>query len=604
MISSEIVRLGRGSDNEIHLADPRVKYHHASIRERGGQFLIETDLESDVLIDGILAKSGSLSPGSIVDLGPYRIVAEDSDELDLSLTIEFVKPLSSNREFLRSNSRTTLRATGWGIRWVSWVLVLSIVGLLLAIPLWQFFDGAFHHEGPPSPMANERNEAPWYLTPHLAWESGTISNPHKYFSTNCNACHRNAFVQVPDDACITCHTEIRNHADHARFPLPQLNDWACQTCHKEHMGSESITLKDQTFCGDCHEKLKHLASETDLRDANDFLSNHPQFRPTVVTDGSTMAWRRMTLDPKIWPVEKSNLRFPHDKHLNPKGVSSTDSRSLEKLKCGNCHRPELGGGMQPIDMVRDCAWCHSHSLQFVGEPDRLLPHGDLKAAFNAIRDHFRNRALRGGVSDQKAPDIVRRWRIPGKRLSRAERATVIAWANQKIEETVKILFGSKIDFGKSELANQTSEETTKLYFEKDNDFKGSKCGECHFSSRRDESQPDRSDGNPFQWRIRRVALANRWMTKGRFDHRAHVNTDCAFCHKTKDGKQVMESQSAENVLLPGIETCRNCHGGETAASLVPSTCIICHEFHLPGAPLMRSRNVQAGTNREPSERSE
>ena len=43
--------------------------------------------------------------------------------------------------------------------------------------------------------------------------------------------------------------------------------------------------------------------------------------------------------------------------------------------------------------------------------------------------------------------------------------------------------------------------------------------------------------------------------------------------------------SAEDLLLPGIKTCRTCHGGENAAVKVPSSCAMCHSYHTgAGAP--------------------
>ena len=42
----------------------------------------------------------------------------------------------------------------------------------------------------------------------------------------------------------------------------------------------------------------------------------------------------------------------------------------------------------------------------------------------------------------------------------------------------------------------------------------------------------------------------------------------------------------EDVLMPGIAICRDCHGGQHAENLLQSTCIDCHQFHLPGQALM------------------
>jgi hypothetical protein len=74
-----------------------------------------------------------------------------------------------------------------------------------------------------------------------------------------------------------------------------------------------------------------------------------------------------------------------------------------------------------------------------------------------------------------------------------------------------------------------------------------------------------------------VNLQTRYLTNGRFEHEDHTQEPCASCHKAST------SGSASDLLLPGIATCRNCHGGErdTAAD-VPSGCAMCHSYHLPG----------------------
>jgi len=45
------------------------------------------------------------------------------------------------------------------------------------------------------------------------------------------------------------------------------------------------------------------------------------------------------------------------------------------------------------------------------------------------------------------------------------------------------------------------------------------------------------------------------------------------------------------LLMPGLETCRDCHLGETASEAeVPSSCAMCHSYHQPsGTGLAPSR---------------
>jgi predicted CXXCH cytochrome family protein len=76
------------------------------------------------------------------------------------------------------------------------------------------------------------------------------------------------------------------------------------------------------------------------------------------------------------------------------------------------------------------------------------------------------------------------------------------------------------------------------------------------------------------------------MEKARFSHARHVNTGCGECHAAQT------SANSEEVLMPGIETCRGCHGDETpTANKVASSCLSCHAFHTHPVPM---RSAEAG----------
>ena len=65
------------------------------------------------------------------------------------------------------------------------------------------------------------------------------------------------------------------------------------------------------------------------------------------------------------------------------------------------------------------------------------------------------------------------------------------------------------------------------------------------------------------------------MPKGLFDHASHEAMACTDCHAATT------SEVSSDVLLPPVENCQQCHGGERASARVPSTCIMCHLFHQP-----------------------
>ena len=94
------------------------------------------------------------------------------------------------------------------------------------------------------------------------------------------------------------------------------------------------------------------------------------------------------------------------------------------------------------------------------------------------------------------------------------------------------------------------------------------CGECHYPA---------GAGAAGGAGVMPVNLQTRYLTGGRFEHEDHTQANCASCHKAS------ASGSASDLLVPGIATCRTCHGGENeAAADVPSGCAMCHSYHLPG----------------------
>ena len=64
------------------------------------------------------------------------------------------------------------------------------------------------------------------------------------------------------------------------------------------------------------------------------------------------------------------------------------------------------------------------------------------------------------------------------------------------------------------------------------------------------------------------------MHHGWFNHRAHKTETCESCHKAG------ASVSASDLLLPNLASCRTCHGGESAAGKVQSSCAMCHDYHM------------------------
>ena len=63
------------------------------------------------------------------------------------------------------------------------------------------------------------------------------------------------------------------------------------------------------------------------------------------------------------------------------------------------------------------------------------------------------------------------------------------------------------------------------------------------------------------------------MHSARFSHEKHEQVECADCH------DAAQSKKAADVLMPGIDTCRQCHTGARGDQGLRSNCITCHRFH-------------------------
>lgn len=525
----DVVTLGRAANATVFLDDPRVPLDAAQLHRQPGGLFIEAAGQSELRHNGVVTGSAKLAVGDKLTIGPYDLeVVEPEDGKDLKLTVELARPLGDDLEQLAARSTLALEETWLSRRGTAWVLGVLVLALFLIVPVVAFFTGPDHEV-----------QKDWPVTTDLAWESGEISGPHKFFGINCNACHVNAFEQVTDNACLDCHQGISHHAEAKRFETAADGDFKCETCHKEHNGNAEIVLTAQALCSDCHSGLSGLLEKVELKDVGDFADDHPQFMPTVVTDFVTRKLERISLDDKPRLKEISGLKFPHDKHLTEEngGVKGPDGRRV--MQCGDCHQVENGGlGMQAIKMEQHCAECHKLNFD-ARKPERTVPHGKPVEVQEIIRDFYAKLALEGGVDDPSAPAVVRR--RPGTPiLTEQDRFDALNWARVQAQISITGTFGKRL------------------------------CGSCHTVSEDAEGR----------WDVVKPLVVDRWMTLGYFHHDSHKTIECGDCHEAKTSKV------SSDVLLPDIASCRDCHGGESASRKVPSSCVMCHDFHIEGQPPM------------------
>jgi hypothetical protein len=584
------IKLGRGTDNDVFLKDLRVNYRHADIVVRDFDVVIEAVGPSVLSFNGVPGDRGLLTSDSEVEVGPYAVrLVPNQPGADLTLEIELLSPPPA--ESIDQLVAPGRLGVGGGLgrkRPLSWTLFLLIIAAGLALPI-------LAHRTP------ERGET----TPEQAgfldrwdqiWISGELSSSHKIFGARCEVCHERAFIPVRSEACAACHADTQHHFEVARFEFAGFDPTACTDCHSEHQGARGVIPARQSLCTDCHRDLSRQA-RTNLIDASDFGSNHSQLRPSVVTDPQSGRIERVALGAPGFPKESSNLCFPHSIHLAqtceisgaapgaeplempreigqacnvrqsaaPAAGTVPTRRELgqacnvlqmarqrlqksEGLSCGDCHRPEPGGvNMLPVRMQDHCAECHR--LEFA--PGRVLPHGRPAEVIAVIDDYYAARAA-GARPAAEEPSSVARQRPGGAAAGAAPAAVAppqdpLAVAQAAAAQRLEDVFGRSL------------------------------CGVCHEIARPEASASD-------EWEVRPVKVAALWMPKARFDHAAHSTVPCTDCHKAR------ASTTSAEVLMPAIETCRDCHGGEQASAALPSTCIMCHVYHRDGLPPMLPRS--------------
>lgn len=531
---------GRSAGSDVPLPDLRVNFIEAVLAEEPEGLMLRGHADRKFWVDGRQMAAVLLTPGVTVGIGPYTISAIDPPEggdpdVKIALTVELTTASDGDGDKLLSTARMSLGGGLLNRRRLSWIGFIAAFILFLALPVAQFLT-------PVDPTAPKTTRI-WPAALDIAWNSGEISNPHKPLANQCGSCHQAAFVMTQDLACLNCHRSIGHHVDASQFVVKELEEERCAHCHKEHQGPRGALAfaSDQQICSACHNDIRKSAPVSTLAAVADFGYSHPQFKVTVVANAGLKTLTRVDLAAAEPPKDLSGLIFPHDKHLNPRGVVAPEGRRA--MSCASCHAPEPGGaGMLPISMEQHCASCHG--LRFEpAAPNRTVPHGSWAAALRSVEEAYGLMALRGAAERVDAPPSVRR--KPGAELRAEDRLEAEAWANERTVQAMAYLGSVSV------------------------------CGACH--------QIDKTTGPDARgWTIQPVLLLQNFMPKARFTHAKHVDSACSDCHAAAP------SNSSADVLMPKIEVCQACHLGQSATDKVPSTCVDCHKFHRNDVGPMRS----------------
>lgn len=529
-----VFTIGRGTDCDIQLPDLAVMLRHATLTVSGpGTVAVEAT-------GGVPLRVGrrfvdrvevDIAAGAMLMLGAHELVIGRGDDGGILLTVEQV---AVTLDYAAAHDEARIFGLGSvmpGKRVMAWALVVLMLGFGLGWPIW------WHAQ--PQPPAATLVVQPTAFHPDEVWNPGALSRAHANLSHNCGACHDKPFASVRDAQCRACHTALPDHAPLGRMQraraVPKgmvevaqaklahathLTEGRCAQCHSEHQGPNGALLVASSFCADCHKGLNARLVDTRLLNASNFTDAHPQFRPTlVVAPGPQAAFARISLDAR--PAEHSGLKFPHGTHLLPGGtVERMAAANGALLNCASCHQRNPDGlRFRAVEMERDCGACHD--LAFDRDRSgtvRTLPHGKPRQVVGVLRDFYAAQPGWAGFRDRRRPGLVSGI-VPAR----------------TVEEKIRAVFNP-----------------------------GGACYDCHAII------PPKTGLN---FAVASVHVADHYLPKARFPHARH-SARCETCHAA-----ATTSLSSGDVLLPGIATCRECHGNSRSNMLASAACQTCHGFH-------------------------
>ena len=293
-VPGDQLRIGRGTDNDLHLDAFSVSYTHATIQTFQGVYVLRNLTGANLtFVNQVPVREIIVEDGDLVRIGPYSLrlsLATPGDPLTIHVEED---PDRKAGEKVALLPRYTLSTS----RWTKKVLSLLLSILVLAGAVLAFGVGKYSLFLP-----------------------GEVSLKHRMFADQCMSCHTpwtGVWSTIADKTCETCHAGPTHFGEHSVKAAPQ-----CVSCHIEHQGKVVLTATPDQDCVQCHGDLMSKATSFQIFPTiHSFTTDHPEFAVSVLPPGQ-MAAQRVRLNDAHQLADQATLKLNHKLHLSPELLGS------------------------------------------------------------------------------------------------------------------------------------------------------------------------------------------------------------------------------------------------------------------------------------------
>ncbi|TYK66292.1 cytochrome c3 family protein [Colwellia echini] len=568
--NNNVLSIGRGTNQNILLSDPKVALNHAKITIQDNAGKVSASLGKYVIKNNEVVKKCTLIVGEEIEISGHKIAllpTESNYDLVVLVSVNVIEQAALQKRYQLNFNDINMSKRSW-----SWTLFLSITLLCLVLPVIGLISPSWMDTLRQSPLPSDSQ-----------WSAGDLIKPHKFMGDDCAQCHTELFVPTSNETCQSCHSTVGRHVSDIALSASVNEETQCASCHKEHNPQQTLADYSQQMCVDCHvDSIEILMVNGDqntqsahakLDRATDFEHDHPAFNVSVltaVTDNEKSIKNIIDWQPKRIALtdnkssEESNLKFSHQLHMDPAGIKSATGDVT--LVCADCHVAESNGReMQPITMEKNCQSCHALTFD-VDDPMRVVPHGSPDEVLLMMREYYAFRYIYKNLNKDatqadivKAGDLftVRDARRPGrdkglrKDFEHSLNENTIASIEKLTKDTIR--------------TDALVWAESRAYVAATDIFERQACDVCHVVTKDSNAE--------LPWQVQPVKLTRQWLPAAKFPHDAHQTNECETCHAASS------SELSNDILMPDIENCQQCHGSENSKNLIPNTCIDCHNFH-------------------------